>query len=163
MTRTSFPITLGGATEVNPATGTVYTSGLNYDPSKPVYLYGSKFPGGKAINGGPDNTVNPAFTLPTGTNVSGNAPRNFVRGFGMQQFNLAARRQFSLYKETSLQFRAEAFNIFNRPNFGYVDPRITDATFGQATTMLNESLATMASQYQQGGARSMQFSLRFQF
>jgi hypothetical protein len=161
--RTAFPITLGGNLEVDPATGREFNSGLNYDPSKPTYLYGSQYPGGKAINGGTNNTVSPAFTAPTGTDLTGNAPRNFVRGFGLQQFNLAARRQFPIHKETSLQFRAEAFNVFNRPNFGYVDPTITDATFGQATTMLNGSLGTVAPQYQQGGARSMQFSLRIQF
>jgi hypothetical protein len=163
MLRTAFPITLGGATETNPATGNLFTSGLNYDSSKPTYLYGPQYIGGKVINGGTNNTQNPAFTQPTGTNVTGNAPRNFVRGFGLSQFNLATRRQFPLYKETSLQFRAEAFNVFNRPNFGYVDPKITDATFGQPTTMLNGSLGTVASQYQQGGARSMQFSLRLTF
>jgi Carboxypeptidase regulatory-like domain len=161
--RTAFPITLGGSTELNPATGNIYSSGLNYDPSKPIYLYGPQYPGGKAINGGANNKVNPAFTVTTGTNVSGSAPRNFVRGFGLSQFNLAMRRQFPLYKETSLQFRAEAFNVFNRPNFGYVDPTITDATFGQPTTMLNGSLGTVAAQYQQGGARSMQFELRLRF
>lgn len=161
--RTAFPITLRGNSEINPATGNTYYSGLNYDPSKPVYLYGPQYIGGKAINGGANNKLNPAFTQPTGTNVSGSAPRNFVRGFGLSQFNLAVRRQFPLYKETSLEFRAEAFNVFNRPNFGYVDPTITDATFGQPTTMLNRSLGTVAAQYQQGGARSMQFSLRLQF
>jgi hypothetical protein len=161
--RTAFPITLAGTVQTNPATGVQYRGGLNYDPSKPIYLYGPQYPGGRALNGGANNTVNPAFTSPIGTNVAGDAPRNFVRGFGLQQFNLAARRQFPIYKETSLQFRAEAFNIFNRPNFGYVDPTITDATFGQTTTMLNGSLGTVASQYQQGGSRSMQFSLRLQF
>jgi hypothetical protein len=161
--RTAFPITLGGSTELNPATGNIYSSGLNYDSSKPIYLYGPQYPGGKAINGGANNKANPAFTVPVGTNVSGSAPRNFVRGFGLSQFNLAMRREFLLYKETSLQFRAEAFNVFNRPNFGYVDPTITDATFGQPTTMLNGSLGTVAAQYQQGGARSMQFELRFRF
>jgi len=161
--RTAFPITLGGNLETNPETGNQFNSGLNYDPSKPIYLYGPQYPGGKAINGGANNMLNPAFTQPTGTNVSGNAPRNFVRGFGLSQSNLAARRQFPLYKEMSLQFRAEAFNLFNRPNFGYVDHFITDATFGQSTTMLNGSLGTVASQYQQGGARSMQFSLKLQF
>lgn len=161
--RTAFPITLGGASEINPGTGSVYTSGLNFDPSKPIYLYGPQYIGGKAINGGPNNILSPAFTTPTGTNVTGNAPRNFVRGFGLSQVNLAARRQFPLFKDTSLQFRAEAFNVFNRPNFGYVDPTITDATFGQPTTMLNGSLGTVASQYQQGGARSMQFELRLRF
>jgi hypothetical protein len=161
--RTAFPITLNGNFETNPATGNQFYSGVNYDSSRPAYLYGPQYPGGRAINGGANNKVNPAFVAPTGTNVSGNAPRNFVRGFGLQQVNLAARRQFLLYKETSLQFRAEAFNIFNRPNFGYVDPFLTDATFGQPTTMLNGSLGTVAAQYQQGGARSMQFSLRLQF
>jgi hypothetical protein len=161
--RTAFPITLGGNLEVNPANGSEFHSGLDYDSSKPTYLYGSQYPGGKALNGGANNTVNPAFTAPTGTNVTGNAPRNFVRGFGLSQFNLAARREFPLYKEASLQFRAEAFNVFNRPNFGFVDPNTFDATFGRATAMLNASLGTVASQYQQGGARSMQFELRLRF
>jgi hypothetical protein len=163
LVRTAFPITLAGNTEINSATGDTYYSGLNYDPSRPVYLYGSQYPGGRAINGGVNNTANPAFTIPTGTNVSGNAPRNFVRGFGLSQVNLAMRRQFILYKETTLQFRAETFNLFNHPNFGYVFPGITGAQFGQATTMLNGSLGTVAAQYQQGGARSMQFSLRLRF
>ena len=55
---------------------------------------------------------------------------------------------------------AEAFNLLNHPNFGYIDPYLTDATFGEATQMLNQSLGTLASQYQQGGPRSMQFALK---
>jgi hypothetical protein len=161
--RTAFPITLDGSSEINTLTGNIYYSGLNYDNSQPLYLYGPQFPGGKAINGGANNVVNPAFTVATGTNPVGNAPRNIARGFGLSQVNLAVRRQFVIYKETSLQFRAEAFNVFNRPNFGHVTPLITAATFGQATAMLNGSLGTMAPQYQQGGARSMQFALRLRF
>ena len=162
--RSAFPITLAGTLQTDPTTGNQYYSGVNYDPSKPLYLYGSQYPGGRAINGGPEvPTSTAAIRLPTGTNVSGNAPRNFVRGVGLAQTNLAVRRQFPLYGETSLQFRAEAFNVFNRPNFGYVDPTLTDATFGQVTTMLNGSLATMSPQYQQGGSRSMQFALKLLF
>ncbi len=56
-----------------------------------------------------------------------------------------------------------SFNLLNHPNFGYVDPTYTNATFGQATKMLNASLGTVASQYQQGGARSMQFALKLTF
>ena len=77
--------------------------------------------------------------------------------------NLAARRDFHIRENVSLQFRAEAFNILNRPNFGYVDPILTDTTFGQATKMLNQSLGTTAAQYQEGGARSMQFALKLHF
>jgi hypothetical protein len=111
------------------------------------------------LNGGANNKIKPAFTAPTGTSL-GNAPRNFVRGFSETQVNLAARRQFHVFDNLALQFRAEAFNILNHPNLGYIDPTITSATFGQATKMLNQSLGTVASQYQQGGPRSLQFALK---
>jgi hypothetical protein len=62
-----------------------------------------------------------------------------------------------------VQFRAETFNLLNHPNFGYVQPTYTNALFGQATQMLNTSLATVAAQYQQGGPRSMQFALKLVF
>jgi hypothetical protein len=59
-----------------------------------------------------------------------------------------------------LQIRAEVFNLLNHPTFGYVDPSLISATFGQPTSTLNSSLGTVSALYQQGGARSMQFSLK---
>jgi hypothetical protein len=153
--RTAFPITLSGNLSTDPSTGSEYYGGLSIVSDQPIYLYGAQFPGGRAIN-------KAAFSLPT-TGTVGNAPRNLVRGFGVTQFNLAARREFRLHDGIALHFRAEAFNLFNHPNFGFVDPEYTDANFGQATKMLNASLGTLASQYQQGGPRSMQFALRLTF
>jgi hypothetical protein len=155
ITRSAFPVTLQGKTLTNPATGSTYSSGVNLVPNEPIYLYGSEYPGGRSINPA-------AFVVPSGS-TSGDAPRNFVRGFGEFQINLAARREFHIRDNASLQFRAEAFNVLNRPNFGYVDPTLTDETFGQATEMLNRSLGTIASQYQEGGARSMQFALKLRY
>jgi Carboxypeptidase regulatory-like domain/TonB-dependent Receptor Plug Domain len=161
--RTAFPIPLLGNTTLNPANGTYYQGGVNYDVSKPIYLYGSQYPGGRIVNGGPSVPASQAaITLPL-HGVTGNAPRNFVRGFGMQQFNVAARKNISIAEHVGLQFRAEAFNVFNKPNFGYVDSLLRDITFGQATKMLNSSLGTLASQYQQGGPRSFQFVIKLQF
>jgi hypothetical protein len=77
--------------------------------------------------------------------------------------NLSARRDFHLSEPIHLQFRAETFNILNHPIFGYVDPTLSDATFGQTTKMLNQSLGSMSSLYQQGGPRSMQFTLKVLF
>ncbi len=153
--RTAYPVTLQGNYLTDAATGSVYYGNLDLVPDKPIYLHGVQYPGGRAINPA-------AFVTPAG-NGAGNAPRNFVRGFGEVQVNLAARREFPLHDQVMLQFRAEAFNILNHPNFGYVDPYLTDATFGQATQMLNQSLGTVASQYQQGGPRSLQFALKFVF
>jgi hypothetical protein len=155
MARSAFPVTLGGDQIVDPGTGSTYSGGLNLVAQEPVYLHGSQYPGGRVIN-------RAAFSVPDG-NVEGNAPRNFVRGFGDSQINLAARKQLHLDAGLNLQFRAEVFNVLNHPNFGYIDPAFIDATFGQATQMLNQSLGTVASQYQQGGSRSMQFALKILF
>ncbi|HEY6849556.1 MAG TPA: TonB-dependent receptor [Terracidiphilus sp.] len=153
--RTSYPVTLAGSSYVDPATGNTFFSGLNLVPGQPTYLYGMQYPGGREINPG-------AFSTPSVSSV-GDAPRNFARGFGEFQLNFAARRQFHLTDALSLQFRAEAFNVLNRANFGTVDPLLTDTTFGQATQMLNQSLGTVAAQYQQGGPRSMQFALKLRY
>lgn len=153
--RTAFPVTLEGNLTLDAATGSEYDGGLNLVGGQPTYLHGSQYPGGKEIN-------KAAFSVPAAGTMD-NAPRNFVRGFGATQLNLAVRRDFPLRHSIALQFRAETFNISNHPNFGYVDPIYTDATFGQATKMLNSSLGTMASQYQQGGPRSMQFALKVLF
>ena len=153
--RSGFPVTLEGNEIVDPATGSLSFGELNLVPGKPIYVYGNQYPGGKAIN-------KAAFSLPA-SGISGDAPRNFVRGFGATQLNLAARREFRLHRDLALQFRAEAFNILNHPNFGLVDPTYTDLLFGQATATLNSSLGTLASQYQQGGPRSMQFALKLHF
>lgn len=155
MARTAFPVTLEGNYLTDPTNGSTYYGNLNLVPNTPLYLYGSQYPGGRAINPA-------AFTLPAANGV-GDAPRNFVRGFGATQLNLAVRRTFPIHNQLALQFRAETFNVLNHPNFGYVDPMLSDATFGQATQMLNQSLGTLASQYQQGGPRSMQFALKILF
>jgi hypothetical protein len=155
LARSGFPVTLGGNQLVDPGTGSIYTSSVDLVPDVPVYLYSSIYPGGRGIN-------KAAFSLPAGDGA-GNAPRNFVRGFGMTQLNFAMRRTLHLNDDVSLQIRGEAFNILNHPNFGLIDAGLTDATFGQATMMLNGSLGTVASQYQQGGPRSLQIALKILF
>ncbi|WP_260740719.1 TonB-dependent receptor [Tunturiibacter lichenicola] len=153
--RSGFPVTLQGNYTVDPSTGSQFYGNLNLVPNQPIYLNGSQYPGRRAINPA-------AFAYPSGTEP-GNAPRNFVRGFATNQVNLAVRRDFPVYDRLTLDFRAEAFNLLNHPNFGYIDSFLGDATFGQATQMLNQSLSTMSSLYQQGGPRSMQFALKLKF
>jgi Carboxypeptidase regulatory-like domain/TonB-dependent Receptor Plug Domain len=153
--RSGFPVTLEGNEIVDPATGSISFGELNVVTGKPIYVYGNQYPGGRVIN-------KAAFSLPA-TGISGDAPRNFVRGFGATQLNMAVRREFHLHDALALQFRAEAFNILNHPIFGLIDPTYTDLTFGQATETLNSSLGTLTSQYQQGGPRSMQFALKLHF
>lgn len=153
--RSGFPVSLQGNESIDPASGHLYFTGVDLVPEQPLFIHGGQYAGGRSIN-------RAAFSLPVGGNL-GNAPRNFVREFGEGQFNVAVRREFHPIGPLSIQFRAESFNLTNHPNFGYIDPYLTDATFGQAQKMLNQSLGTVASQYQQGGPRSLQFALRFRF
>jgi len=153
--RTGFPVPINGTFLIDPTTGAGYFPGVNLIPNQPIYVYGSQYPGGRSINPA-------AFASPAGNSL-GNAPRNFVRAFGAWQINMAVRREFPIREKLHLQFRAEAFNILNHPNFGRIDPTRSSATFGQATAMLNQGLPTVASQYQQGGPRSIQFALKLVF
>lgn len=153
--RTGFPVEIAGNFLTDPANGSNYYSGVNVNPGVPIYLYGA-YPGGREINSA-------AFSLPTGNN-SGDAARNFVRGFGEVQINLAVRREFVVREGLRLQFRAEAFNILNHPNFGNINATLNTATFGQASATLNTSFSNpLAQQYEQGGPRSMQFALKLIF
>ena len=152
--RTGFPVILNGH-QITLPNGTSVYQGLNLVPTIPVYLHTAGLPGGRQINP-------MAFSLPASSEY-GNAPRNFVRGFGMSQLDMSVRRTFPIVEQLNLQFRAEMFNILNHPNFGYIYPYFGGAQFGQATKTLNESLSTLNPLYQQGGPRSMQVSLKLQF
>ena len=167
--RTAFPVTLKGFGLLQPD-GQLYDEGLNIVPGQPIYLYGANCaavlqglgnlapgfgcPGGRAIN--PDAFVNVNSGL-------GDAPRNFARGFGAWQMDLAVRRDFPIHERLKLQFRAEAFNVFNHPNFGTINGQSGESTFGQATATLASSLGVLNPLYQQGGPRSMQFALKLLF
>ena len=177
--RTSFPVFLPGNSTFNPITGQEMPSGEDIVPSQPLYLYGSSCasfyrgigiltstqvcPGGRSINpcafypiGGPANPGCP--TTPT---LGGMAPRNVTRGFGAVQMDMAVRREFPIHENLKLQFRAEAFNLFNHANFGSVS--VTGPNFGLSTATLANSLGVLSPQYQMGGPRSMQFALKLIF
>ena len=82
------------------------------------------------------NWFNPAcVTVPTDPSQPfGNAPRNSVRGPNFWQFDLAANKQIPLTGRMRAEFRIEAFNLFNRVNFGPPAANRSNATFGTITT-----------------------------
>ncbi len=162
--RGGFPITLTGLNTPSPLLGGANaTTGVNYVPGVPVYLYGTYQ--GKNIPGG--KMLNPAAFVTAAAGSPGEVPVNYYRGFGENQINLALRRDFPLYRETHLQFRADAFNVLNHSQFGAIDAYLPDVTFGQATNTLANALGGsgggLASQYQAGGPRSLQLALKLLF
>jgi hypothetical protein len=161
ITRTGFPVELLGNFFFNPVTGRPYYSGVDLVPGKPFYLHDPQVPGGRMFNGG-QSVADPAFVLPIGA-AQGNAPRNFVRGFPAVQGNLAVQQSVRLPERLNMQIKAETFNVFNHPNFGYIDPSLSDLLFGQSTKMLDQSFGNSGALYNQGGPRAIQLSLKLVF
>jgi hypothetical protein len=143
-------------------------------PGQPFYLYGSQYPGGKAFNVA-------AFQNPPNAGSSalrqGNVPRNFLRGFGVTQWDFAVHREFPIRESLRVQFRAEIFNILNHPNFGPPNSGWPFAPFGLATRMFGQYLnggnanggvsnaggGAFNPLYQLGGPRSIQLALKLSF
>ena len=97
-----------------------------------------------------------AFALPA-RGTWGNAGRNIVRAPGLFQVDLALQKRFAISGSRNLEFRAEAFNAFNRVNLGAPGTAVTSpTTFGRITGPLNRGYGT-------GTARQMQFMFRFNF
>ena len=73
---------------------------------------------GPVILGTPNRWYNPsAFVLPT-AGTYGNLGRGTLRGPGLTDVDLSLFKDTRLSERTSLQFRAESFNILNHANFG---------------------------------------------
>jgi hypothetical protein len=165
--RSALPVDVIGVSNTDPATGTYVFYHPNLVPDEPLYLYGSQYPGGKIINYN-------AFTVPSsgpGFDSEGNTPRNYARGFGAWQMNFALRRDFPIYERLHLQFRVEAFNLLNHPNFSGVYGNLSYGPyspqnlfgFGVATSSLNNTLGGLNPLYQTGGPRSLQIALKLIF
>lgn len=93
----------------------------------------------------------PIFTQPAaGTFNLQNGVRNNIYGPGFQDWNLMLFKEFATSEKTALQFRAEAYDFINHPNWSTPNYNPTSSTFGEVTskTSLN---------------RDLQLSLRFSF
>jgi hypothetical protein len=96
------------------------------------------------------NGGTPIFTAPPkGTfNMQKNV-RSRIHNPGFENWNVGLYKKFAVTESKGFQFRAEAFDAFNHPNWNGADFNPTSATFGKVTAKSNE--------------RNLQLSLRFYF
>jgi hypothetical protein len=155
--RTALPVNITGNEAFNPGTGMLLQYQPDRVPGQRLYLYDSEYPGGKVINYS-------AFEL-TANGVQGDLPRNYVSGFNLIQLDTAITRDIPVRDLFHLQFRAEAFNIFNHPMFGPIYNSLSfygPSQFGHAYNTANTE-GNLNSLYQSGGPRSLQISLKASF
>jgi hypothetical protein len=161
------PVDVIGTSALDPLTNNYLNYHPDIVPGQPLNLYGSQYPGGRILN------YNAYQALAPG--VEGDSGRNSAEGFGAWQINLALRREFLLHDRLRLQFRAEAFNIFNHSNFadvfnnlyggpcGPLQPGQSFFCFGTALETLNNNAGELSSLYSGGGPRSLQLALKLTF
>jgi hypothetical protein len=103
----------------------------------------------------PAQWINPAAFVRQATGF-GDAGRNILTGPGFSDVDLSVSKDTKLKERVSLQFRSEAFNLFNHPNFGQPQNNLAVASFGQIT-------ATRTVRGDLGSSRQIQFALKLLF
>jgi TonB dependent receptor len=96
----------------------------------------------------------------------GNAGRNSLRGFNLQQLDFECHRDFHVGAETRLRFEADIFNVFNHLNFASPSAILTDPNFGTSHSMMNTSFGSGGgynSLYTMGGPRAGQLAVKLLF
>lgn len=156
------PVNLDGGTFVD-EDGREFRVRPDLVSGQPLYLDDPGVPGGRRFNiaafVAPPRAPNNGPFLRQGT-----LGRNVLRGLPLYQLDLSLRRQFNLTEKLNIQVRAEAFNVFNHPNFGlFSNTILVPSQLGVPTRMLGRQLAGLSPLYQLGGPRSLQFSLRVSF
>jgi hypothetical protein len=89
-----------------------------------------------------------AFTY-AAAGTHGNSGRNAYRGPGYRNIDMSLMKNFPVTERLGVSFKAEAFNIFNHPNYYPPVATLGDASFGTYTVVRDP--------------RILQFSLRIAF
>ncbi len=106
----------------------------------------------------PNSWINPSAFASPASGTFGNLGRNALSGPGLWQIDTALAKTASLTERLAIQLSAEAFNIFNRAQYGQPNANIsTPANFGVITTTVNQG-ATGS-----GTPRQIQVALRLIF
>lgn len=96
-----------------------------------------------------------AFAMPS-TGTFGNLARNTFRGPDFWQIDASLNKDTHVNERLLVQFRAEAFNIFNRPNFDYPNATYGTVNFGKIFNTFGRTMGF-------GTSRQIQLSMRLRF
>jgi hypothetical protein len=108
------------------------------------------------VLGGPDQYFDVNAFAPQQTGFHGTLGRNTLIGPGLLNLDLSVLKNFSVKGEHRLQFRAEVFNVLNRPNFSQPAANVFNSR-GRRVAGAGRIDSTSTT------ARQIQVALRYEF
>jgi hypothetical protein len=147
-----------------PFTVTIQTDRARTGDSRVRSSSGGQRPDFNPVAGCSTNAINPGsvsnyirtecFSWPA-LGTLGNLGRNTLRGPGLQEFDFSLFKNWLTWHEkVRLQFRAEAFNLLNKPNFQAPKTKIFDGSGNVISTASQLSSPTQTSE------RQIQFGIK---
>jgi hypothetical protein len=113
---------------------------------------------GPVILGSPNQWFDPhAFAVPT-AGTFGNLGRGSLRGPGLVDFDTSFFKRIKINERLNLQFRAEAFNLFNHVNLSYANPVVFSGNNASYSISSSAGVPTAALV-----SRQIQFALKLIF
>ncbi len=97
-----------------------------------------------------DLWYNPRDFVAPPPNTYGDTGRGILYGPGHVNFDTSLSKRFTIVGQSNIEFRWDAFNLFNHPGFGFPNQNFDSPTAGRITSTVVDN-------------RSMQFSLKFNF
>ena len=153
---TGLPVTLYNNTD-NSLLGSIPNGINNNGVDTPIML-----PGDLKVNTNPrgGRAAFNAALFPTGSELTdptkgylgvlGNVPRRFFYGPGLENFDMALQKEIEMPGGRMLQFRVEAFNVFNHAQFfgpAAVNGNISSANFGQIVNAMPPRQVQLAAKF----------------
>jgi hypothetical protein len=128
---------LSGVTSIQ--SGLPFTPILSYDPTntgttaRPNVIAGAAF---YPANQGPSDWFNSSAFVAPAAYTFGNAGRDILVGPLTRNNDVGLQRTASFKERFTLQFTAQAFNLFNTPQFGLPNNKVGVSTTGVITTVV---------------------------
>jgi hypothetical protein len=139
---------LAGITTVT--TGRPFTVFLNQGVNNGAPSWPNRIGDGRLDNPTVDLWFDTADFVAPPPNTYGDSGRGILYAPGHVNFDTSLSKRFSLFGQTNVEFRWDAFNLFNHPGLGFPNANIGSPTAGRITSTVVDN-------------RSMQFALKFNF
>ncbi len=144
----------------------------NYNPKGIIGVRAVPNPNSPTKYVNPDNNnapIDPATAeyigLAANSGQSGNLGRNTFRTPGISDYDMNLVKRFKIKERLNLEFRAEAYNVFNHPQYGNasISPFAPGGGALSATVTSSPAGRFLSKYYLDGGGRVLRYQLKINF